>query len=183
MSIKKNEIMNKSFTKVCISFSIILSMNDLQTVPGYKDRVDFEKSYELVKVLGNSCQLLDKVISFYGNTTREAPYQVSNGSHIEMASNVQYSGRSTFLLPTTANDTYYRKFALIFANKKITVEEEYLIMDFTGLIGAVGRTLGLFIGFSFKEITSLLIDGLKWILKKTRVSSATSDTRVLMIKE
>ena len=44
-------------------------MNDLQTVPGYKDRVGFEKSYELVKVLGNSCQLLEKVISFYGNTT------------------------------------------------------------------------------------------------------------------
>ena len=97
--------------------------------------------------------------------------------------NVQYSGKSTFLLPTTGNDTYYRKYALIFANKKIAVEEEYLIMDFTGLIGAVGGTLGLFIGFSFKEITSLLIDGLKWILKKTRVSSATSDTRVLMIKE
>ena len=85
--------------------------------------------------------------------------------------NVQYSGKSTFLLPTTANDTYYRKYALVFANKKITVEEEYLIMDFTGLIGAVGGTLGLFIGFSFKDITSLFIDGLKWIFKKTRVDS------------
>ena len=89
--------------------------------------------------------------------------------------NVQYSGKSTFLLPTDENHTYSRKWSFVFANKKIEVEEEYIIMDTTGVIGAVGGTLGLFIGFSFRDIISLLIDGLKFIFKKKRVSSASSN--------
>ena len=36
-----------------------------------------------------------------------------------------------------------------FINSKIKVEEEYLIHDFIGMLGSIGGTLGLFIGFSF----------------------------------
>ena len=97
--------------------------------------------------------------------------------------NVQYTGKSTFSLPTTGDASKYeRKYNLYFISTKTTVEEEYLIMDFTGLIGAIGGTLGLFIGFSFKEITTLLIEGLRWILRKSRPLSSSS-TRVLMVKE
>ena len=89
--------------------------------------------------------------------------------------NVQYNGKSTFLLQTDEDHTYSRKWNYAFANKKIEVEEEYIIMDETGVIGAVGGTLGLFIGFSFRDITGLLIDGLKWVFKRKRVSSTSSN--------
>ena len=42
----------------------------------------------------------------------------------------------------------------------IDVQEEYLVYDSTGFIGSVGGTLGLFIGFSFREIVNLIIEGL-----------------------
>ena len=44
-----------------------------------------------------------------------------------------------------------------FATDKIEVHKEYLIYDFGGLVGFVGGTLGLFIGFSF-------FDFLRWLL-------------------
>ena len=31
---------------------------------------------------------------------------------------------------------------------KITIEEEYVVYSFTGIVGTVGGSLGLFIGFS-----------------------------------
>lgn len=90
--------------------------------------------------------------------------------------NIQYSGKSTFVLPTDENHTYSRTLAYRFASKNIEVEEEYIIMDETGVIGAVGGTLGLFIGFSFRDIISLFISGLKFICKKKRVSSSSSNS-------
>ena len=44
------------------------------------------------------------------------------------------------------------------APEVVTVHEEYLITDFTGVVGSIGGTLGLFIGFSFFNIISYLID-------------------------
>ena len=44
------------------------------------------------------------------------------------------------------------------APEVVIVHEEYLITDFTGVVGSVGGTLGLFIGFSFFNIISYLID-------------------------
>ena len=44
------------------------------------------------------------------------------------------------------------------APEVVIVYEEYLITDFTVVLGSVGGTLGLFIGFSFFNIISYLID-------------------------
>ena len=44
------------------------------------------------------------------------------------------------------------------APEVVIVHEEYLITDFTGVVGSVGGTLGLFIGFSFFNIVTYLID-------------------------
>ena len=38
------------------------------------------------------------------------------------------------------------------------VQEEYLIYDEVGLIGSVGGTFGMFIGFSFANIVSLILN-------------------------
>ena len=44
-----------------------------------------------------------------------------------------------------------------FDNELIEVYEEYLMYDIIGLIGTVGGTLGLFIGFSFLDVSSTLL--------------------------
>ena len=40
---------------------------------------------------------------------------------------------------------------------KIKVEEEYDVYSFTGIVGTVGGSLGLFVGFSFLDIILLVI--------------------------
>ena len=40
------------------------------------------------------------------------------------------------------------------------VQEEYLIHDSMSIIGSVGGTLGLFIGFSFSKVLSFIIGGM-----------------------
>ena len=45
----------------------------------------------------------------------------------------------------------------VFDNELIEVYEEYLMYDIIGLIGTVGGTLGLFIGFSFFDVSSTII--------------------------
>ena len=37
------------------------------------------------------------------------------------------------------------------------VFEEYLIYDFVSIIGSIGGTLGLFIGFSFSKLVSIML--------------------------
>ena len=37
------------------------------------------------------------------------------------------------------------------------VFEEYLIYDFVSIIGSIGGTLGLFIGFSFSKLVSIIL--------------------------
>ena len=41
---------------------------------------------------------------------------------------------------------------------EMVVSEEYLIYEITGVIGSIGGTLGLFIGFSFLDISTKLIN-------------------------
>ena len=54
------------------------------------------------------------------------------------------------------------QFKYRFANpQSVKVHEEYLIYDMIGLIGSVGGTLGIFIGFSFTCVVTSLINFLK----------------------
>ena len=45
--------------------------------------------------------------------------------------------------------------------KNVSVDEEYLIYDFVAMIGAIGGTLGLFIGFSFFDSCGFIISYLE----------------------
>ena len=47
-----------------------------------------------------------------------------------------------------------------FSSNTYTVHEEVLILDFIGLLGSVGGSLGLFIGFSFFDYIAMFIDNL-----------------------
>ena len=47
----------------------------------------------------------------------------------------------------------------------ITVHEEYVVYDFNGIVGTVGGSLGLFIGFS-------VLDFMLYILNRIRANSS-----------
>ena len=50
--------------------------------------------------------------------------------------------------------------------EEIQVQTEYLIYDFNGLLGFIGGTLGLFIGFSFYGLLTDLINSVLFITQK-----------------
>ena len=60
---------------------------------------------------------------------------------------------------------------ILFLSKHIIVEKEYLIYDFIGIVGSVGGTLGLFIGFSFYD---LFIYPIERFMKKETSNMITS---------
>ena len=48
--------------------------------------------------------------------------------------------------------------------QEVTVYEEYKVYDFNGIVGSVGGSLGLFIGFSFLDAMLFLIQkGWEWL--------------------
>lgn len=48
------------------------------------------------------------------------------------------------------------------------MHQDYLIYDTGGLIGSIGGTLGLFIGFSFHDLLILLLKSIKnYLIKLT----------------
>ena len=48
--------------------------------------------------------------------------------------------------------------------REVTVYEEYKVYDFNGIVGSVGGSLGLFIGFSFLDAMLFLIQkGWEWL--------------------
>ena len=60
-------------------------------------------------------------------------------------------------------------FAYNFAPPKTeTLHEEYLIYDAIGLIGSVGGTLGMLIGFSFINVITEVLNYSKQLLEKKK---------------
>ena len=80
-------------------------------------------------------------------------------------STTEYSGKITH-----DGNSYHDKSAALhfkFAYPLvIKVYEEYIIYDIIAMIGSVGGTLGLFIGFSFNNILANLIKYFQWIAMK-----------------
>ena len=89
-------------------------------------------------------------------------------------SSLEYTGSVDYLFPfkgifyrtSNVNTTY---FSLVIRYKppgNEFVYEEYLIVDFYGMVGVVGGTLGLFVGFSFFNIIPFFIDLIKRMYNK-----------------
>ena len=77
-------------------------------------------------------------------------------------------------------------FAYKIANSKLKVEEEYLIQDFVGMLGSIGGTLGLFVGFSIFGGLSFILDHLqifveKFSKKKNDVQTSLNKERVVKV--
>ena len=70
-----------------------------------------------------------------------------------------------FVSSTKTIDFYY-----IFPSNELQVQQDYLVYDINGLIGSVGGTLGLFIGFSFYDLLKQLMNNfMNYIIYKFKL--------------
>ena len=77
-------------------------------------------------------------------------------------------------------DNYQSLFMYTFNNPGLTiVHEEYMIFDFVTMIGSIGGTLGLCIGFSYTNTISYLLGYLKNTIKKCQGNSHDQDLQVI----
>ena len=79
---------------------------------------------------------------------------------------VQYKGRIQSYERTWNNTNAEIFFS--FNTPTTMIIEEYLLYDFVGILGSVGGSLGLFLGFSFLGLFSELIDLLQSKLNKVQ---------------
>ena len=61
------------------------------------------------------------------------------------------------MIPELARNDYGTGFWILLTSPDIVVYEKYAVYDFSGIVGTVGGSLGLFIGFSFMDFMLLLI--------------------------
>ena len=66
--------------------------------------------------------------------------------------------------------------------EEVTVFQEYVVYDAIGIIGSVGGTLGMFIGFSFTGFISSLINGLSKLVKSLIDSVDISRMKSIQVK-
>ena len=145
------------------------------------------------KNCSNRCilqSLYDNLRPFYGNLHTEIcqeasdvdcfEYCAKNGIMQKLAetglcqqscTTTEFSGKLVYegkVPGLDMNHTTYFSYS-IKAPATMRVNEEYLIYDFVGLVGSVGGTLGMFIGFSFINVISDVLIYLKSILEKKKL--------------
>ena len=82
-------------------------------------------------------------------------------------STTQYAGKRTFVLHSNENTKYDVNWYYVFASKEIEVNQEYLLYEITDIISNVGGIIGLFIGFSFRDVIGWIIEYIKcYVIKK-----------------
>ena len=62
-----------------------------------------------------------------------------------------------YIYNTRTNGTYFSLSIRFKTPAMATFHEEYVIIDSYGMVGVVGGTLGIFIGFSFIDVITLLM--------------------------
>ena len=81
---------------------------------------------------------------------------------------LHYNGKVDSLIGIVPNQ-YLVEFEYFFSSNEVEVKKEYLVYDMNDLIGFVGGTLGLFVGFSFYELAKKLsmqvVKGLTYVTK------------------
>ena len=80
---------------------------------------------------------------------------------------IQYE--ENIVLEEFSNNSYSRSFGYYFLPPQTaTVHEEYLIYDFAGILGTIGGTLGMCIGFSFVGLMSIVFDTCETLIEQRK---------------
>ena len=74
---------------------------------------------------------------------------------------LKYKGKKAFGFDYYGTSRKTLEWRYILDSDKINVQEEYLVYDSTGFVGAIGGTLGLFVGFSFREVANFIIESIE----------------------
>ena len=92
--------------------------------------------------------------------------RLQNNGSCKPCTKYDYSGTKTFESENVEDIYMYRKvLSYRFAYPQVlTIYQEYLIYDGIGMIGSVGGTLGMFIGFSFSNAISSILKFLQFNL-------------------
>ena len=75
---------------------------------------------------------------------------------------LQYRLEETRVKQARKNETIFETYFSTPA--EVTVREEYIIYDAVALVSTIGGTLGIFIGFSFKELITMLFSYVEMIM-------------------
>ena len=95
----------------------------------------------------------------------------------EYTGSVDYmsQGKGIIYMLPSKNATYFSLVVRYKAPGTEYVYEEYLIVDFYGMVGVVGGTLGLFVGFSFFNVITFFIELIKRMYKKYKTPIMTEE--------
>ena len=96
-------------------------------------------------------------------TERQLLARLQNNGSCKPCTKYDYSGTKTFESENVEDDYMFHKILTYqFAYPQVlTIYQEYLIYDGIGMIGSVGGTLGMFIGFSFSNAISSTLNFLQ----------------------
>ena len=118
-----------------------------ETDPGFPILFNFLPNYPPCKTSEEYDCMRNFLVKF-----RENRYKC-----LQYKSNIEYKARFLQSPKMTSNQTEV-KFRLYFVKESKEIKEEVLIVTPGNLIGSIGGSLGLFLGFSFFSYLSELID-------------------------
>ena len=94
---------------------------------------------------------------------------------------IEYSGRSHI---SVTSEDHVVKFAYSFSLPRTTIVfDEYLILDTIAMIGSIGGTLGLFVGFSFSNVSSYVINVMKSLITNNRTNIVKTSQDINLTNE
>ena len=140
---------------------------------------------EQIKNLSTDCKDVinygDSVYAF-GSVLYEAEHDCE-----KHCSEITYSGKVTWII--RSGKEYDVSWTYSFASKEVDIHEEYVLMDEAGVVGGIGGTLGIFIGFSFRDVVGWILQGVKTFIQsrqnplKLRKKSTKSSRIKVLTKE
>ena len=99
--------------------------------------------------------------ALYRDISRYVPNLILE--RIVLFKNVSFSDTETKTITQSNN---YAMANLYYASDYITINEEYLIFDFSSILVAAGGSLGLFLGFSFLQCGDFILGIFKRLYEK-----------------
>ena len=107
-------------------------------------------------------------------------------SVLEYTGFVDFIGSNGIVYNQKPNETYFSLTIRYKPPAMVTLHEEYLIIDFYGMVGVVGGTLGLFVGFSIFDVVTYVVtffQKIHKIIHKRNPDDNLASSKPIVVKE